>query len=65
VQDRIRQAVTRLEAQFPAWQIWTVHRAVSRPPTLWCARRWDGEGQVLNAESPDELVEYLEEQAAR
>jgi hypothetical protein len=29
----------------------------------WCARRWDGTGQVLNADSADELANHLEEQA--
>jgi hypothetical protein len=28
---------------------------------VWCARRWDGTGQALNAVSPEELVEYIEE----
>jgi hypothetical protein len=56
------QIVARLEADWPDWQVWMVHRVVGGP--VWCARRWDGQGQVLNAESPDELVEYLEEQAA-
>jgi hypothetical protein len=27
--------------------------------TIWCARRWGGTGQVLNAASADELAEYL------
>ena len=50
-------AVTRLEAEHPAWQIWVVHRAYGGP--VWCARRWDGTGQTLNAHSADELAEYL------
>jgi hypothetical protein len=33
--------------------------------TIWCARRWDGTGQVLNAASADELAEYLEEASSR
>jgi hypothetical protein len=32
---------------------------------VWCARRWDGTGQVLNAHSADELADYLEDGAAR
>lgn len=51
--------VARLEADWPRWQIWTVLRAVGG--TVWCARRWDDERQVLNADSPEELVELLEE----
>jgi hypothetical protein len=53
--------VTRLEADWPGWQIWTVRRAVGG--TIWCGRRWDDERQVLNADSPEELVELLEEEA--
>jgi hypothetical protein len=53
--------VTRLEVDWPRWQIWTVRRAVGG--TIWCARRWDDERQVLNADSPEELVELLEEEA--
>ncbi|MGN6171948.1 MAG: hypothetical protein ACTHPS_03180 [Streptosporangiaceae bacterium] len=52
--------VARLEAD---WQIWTVPRAIGG--TIWCARRWDGTGHVLNAASADELAEYLEEATSR
>jgi hypothetical protein len=45
------------------WQIWTVPKAIGG--TIWCARRWDGTGQVLNAASADELAEYLEEASSR
>jgi hypothetical protein len=49
---------------FPhGWQIWTVLKAIGG--TIWCARRWDGIGQVLNAASADELAEYLEEASSR
>ena len=33
--------------------------------TIWCARRWDGTGTVLNASTSDDLVELLEGQASR
>jgi hypothetical protein len=33
--------------------------------TIWCARRWDGTGRVLNAASADELAEYLEAASSR
>jgi hypothetical protein len=55
--------VARLEADWPDWQIWIVPRAIGG--TIWCARRWDGTGQVLNAASADELAGYLEEAAGR
>jgi hypothetical protein len=55
--------VTGLERDWPDWQVWYVPRALGG--MTWCARRWDGTGRVLNAESADELMEYLEEQAAR
>ncbi len=62
-QNSIDQTVAALEADWPNWQVWVVHRVVGGP--VWCARRWDDEKRVLNAASPDELVEYLEEQADR
>jgi hypothetical protein len=49
--------VARLEATWPKWQIWYVPRAVGG--MTWCARRWDDEKRVLNADSPDELADYL------
>jgi hypothetical protein len=62
-QDPTNEIVTRLEADWPRWQVWIVRRAVGG--TIWCARRWDDERQVLNADSPEELVELLEEEARR
>jgi hypothetical protein len=50
------------QARDAHWQIWVVHRVVGGP--VWCARRWDDEHCVLNAYSPEELVECLEEQAS-
>jgi hypothetical protein len=52
------ESVARLKADWPQWQIWTVLRAVGG--TIWCARRWDDEKRVLNADSADELTEFLE-----
>jgi len=62
-QNPTNAIVVRLEADWPRWHIWAVPRAVGG--TIWCARRWDDEKQVLNAASPDELVELLEEEARR
>ena len=58
--------VNDLERDWPSHQIWTVptwdgHKRA----TIWCARRWDWQpgDQVINAESAERLVEYLEEEA--
>jgi hypothetical protein len=52
------ETLARLRADWPQWQIWVVYRVVGG--TLWCARRWDGTGPVLNADSVEELVDRLE-----
>jgi len=51
------QIVAALERDWPDWQIWVIHPALGG--IIWCARRWDDEKQVLNADSPDELADYL------
>lgn len=56
------EMITRLEHEWPRWQVWVVHRAYGGP--VWCARRWDGEGGTLNAHTPAELAEYLGEAEA-
>jgi hypothetical protein len=58
MQNSIDAKVAELERDWPDWQIWVVHRAVGGP--VWCARRRDGQGRVLNANSSAELVEPLE-----
>jgi hypothetical protein len=60
-QNPTNAIVARLEADWPRWQIWTVPPAVGG--TIWCARRWDDEKQVLNADSPDELTALLAAEA--
>jgi hypothetical protein len=62
-QNPTDEIVARLEADWPNWQIWTVPKAIGG--TIWCARRWDGTGRVLNAASADELAEYLEAASSR
>jgi hypothetical protein len=57
------ETVARLEADWPNWQIWVIHPAVGA--VVWCARRWDGSGPVLNADSANELVEDLEAEAVQ
>jgi len=63
VKNPTDEMVAALERDWPEWQIWTVPRAAGG--TIWCARRWDGTGRVLNAHSPDELIEYMEQEAER
>jgi hypothetical protein len=60
------ETVAKLERDWPSHQIWTVptwdgHKRA----TIWCARRWDWQpgDQVINADSAEHLVEYLEEAA--
>jgi hypothetical protein len=57
------ETLARLRADWPHWQIWTVLRAVGG--TIWCARRWDDEKRILNADSADELVGYLEAEVSQ
>ena len=62
-QNRIDQIGAALERDWPRWHIWVVHRVVGG--TLWCARRWDDTGNALNADTPEELVALLEQEASR
>jgi hypothetical protein len=56
--NQFEAIVAQLEASWPKWQVWYVPRAVGG--TIWCARRWDGTGPVLNAASADDLAAQLE-----
>lgn len=51
-------ALAQLQADWPDWQIWIVHRHIGGP--VWCARRRDDHKRVLNADSAEHLAEYLE-----
>ena len=55
--------VAALERDWPGWQVWYVPKAVGG--ITWCARRWDDESNVLNADSADDLTELLEEEAGQ
>jgi hypothetical protein len=57
VNSTVRDIVIKLERDWPGWQVWYVPRAVGG--TVWCARRWDETGDVINAGSPEELAEEL------
>jgi hypothetical protein len=56
-----QEMIAKLEAEFPGWQVWVVHRAVQGP--VWCARRWSEETAAGNVDSADQLRAYLNEQA--
>jgi hypothetical protein len=51
--------VARLESDWPDWQVWYVPKAVGG--MIWCAWRWDGSGETINASSPGELVDKLKD----
>ena len=57
------EALARLRADWQQWQLWVVYRAVGG--IVWCARRWDGAGPVLNADSAGELAEALAAEVPR
>jgi hypothetical protein len=57
------EALARLRADWPQWQLWVVYRAIGG--LVWCARRWDGTGPVLNEDSAGELAEALEAEVSR
>jgi hypothetical protein len=61
--NHFQAIVAALERDWPGWQIWIVHHAVGGQ--TWCARRWDDEKRVLNADSPCELAEYLADEEPR
>jgi hypothetical protein len=58
--NQFEAIVAQLEASWPKWQVWYVPRTVGG--TIWCARRWDGSGPVINTDSPDALEDRLERQ---
>ena len=57
--NSLDETVTRLEADWPDYQIWYVPRAVGGGPT-WHARRWDANTmEVIHADSAAELEQLL------
>jgi hypothetical protein len=56
------ELVAELEAEHPDYQVWTVDRYIGG--TLYCARRRDGTGTSLNADTPGQLREYIAEAEA-
>ena len=61
--NHFQAIVAALERDWPDWQVWYVPKAIGG--ITWCARRWDDEKHVLNADSADELEGMLEDEASR
>jgi hypothetical protein len=51
--DPTEQAVAQLERDHPDWHVWVVRRVYGGP--VWCARRRDETGRVLNEDSAGHL----------
>jgi hypothetical protein len=49
------QAAAQLSARWPGWSVWWVPRATGKPVVTWHARRRDGTGEVIHAETAGEL----------
>jgi hypothetical protein len=60
--NQFDKIVQRLEHDWPGYQVWYVPRAVGGGPS-WHARRWDADtGDVIHADSADELGRLLEQE---
>jgi hypothetical protein len=55
-------ALAAPQADWPIWECWLVRRYIGG--TVCCARHRDDHQKVINAASPDELAEALEEAAS-
>jgi hypothetical protein len=65
ITDPMQRQVVELETKWPLWQIWAIRHAVSNEhgsPTTFCARRWDGRGLTINADTAGELDQRLQEE---
>lgn len=54
----IERAQAELERAHPAWMIWVVYRPVG-VPAAWCAKRWDGTREALNAATAEGLGQAI------
>lgn len=57
------QAVRQLERDHPDWHVWVIYRVIGG--LLWCARRWDETGPVLNEDSAGDLGEAIAQADAK
>jgi hypothetical protein len=51
IRNATQEALSELQARFPKWHIWTVHKAVGG--IIWCAKRED---TLINEDSPSGLA---------
>ena len=64
IENRAQQLLNEMKADWgDQWQLWLVHPAYD--PVIWCARRWDGSGPVLNTDSAGELQKQLIREESR
>ena len=59
--NQFDEIIQRLERAWQGGRCGTSPRAFSQPRILRCARRWDGSGRVLNADSAEELEELRQD----
>jgi len=59
VNDR---ALARLQADWPRWEIWIVHRVIGGP--VWCARLHDDHKKIINTDTAEHLAEELEDEVS-
>lgn len=62
--DFTQIAITQLEKAYgDRWQVWVVYRYIGGP--VYCAKRWDGTGEVINADTPERLSECIRDAEKR
>ena len=63
MENPTNEIIRQLQADWPHWEVWVVHRYIGGD--LWCARRRDNHRQLLHADTSDGLAEYLEDACSR
>ncbi len=57
--EQLQQRIMELEDQFPAWQVWIVHRYIGGDQ--WCAKHRTVEKVWRYADKPEDLADDLQE----
>jgi hypothetical protein len=52
----------QLERTHPDWHVWVIFKAVGGQ--VWCGRRFDGTGPLLNTGSAEDLAKAIEQAEA-